>query len=98
MIGARDRSTGYVTAEAIPGTDAWTLQEFVVDHTMPRSRVYTDDHKSYIGIPFEHKTVKHSVGQYVDGTAHTNGIESFWAMFKRGLHGTYHLIMLVRST
>ena len=90
VIGARDRSTGYVTAETISGTDAWTLQEFVVDHTMPKSKVYTDEHKSYVGIPFEHKAVKHSVGQYVDGKAHTNGIESFWAMFKRGLHGTYH--------
>ena len=90
VVGARDRSTGYVTAETVSGTDAQTLQEFVVDHTMPKGKVYTDEHKSYVGIPFEHKAVKHSVGQYVDGMAHTNGIESFWAMFKRGLHGTYH--------
>ena len=34
--------------------------------------------------------VKHSVGEYVDGMAHTNGIESFWALMKRGYHGTYH--------
>ncbi len=37
-----------------------------------------------------HKVVKHSVGEYVDGMAHTNGIESFWAMLKRGYIGTYH--------
>ena len=41
-------------------------------------------------MPFEHETVKHSVGEYVDGMAHTNGIESFWSMLKRGYHGTYH--------
>ena len=34
--------------------------------------------------------MKHSVGQYVEGKAHTNGIESFWALLKRGYYGTYH--------
>ena len=37
-----------------------------------------------------HETVKHSVSEYVNGMAHTNGIESFWALLKRGYHGTYH--------
>ena len=41
-------------------------------------------------MPFEHETVKHSVSEYVNGMAHTNGIESFWALMKRGYHGTYH--------
>ena len=49
--------------------------------------VYTDDHRGYHAEP---ESVKHSVGQYVDGMAHTNGIESFWSMLKRGYHGTYH--------
>ena len=48
------------------------------------------DHKGYQGMPFEHKTVKHSVSEYVNGMAHTNGIESFWALLKRGYHGTFH--------
>ncbi len=39
---------------------------------------------------FDHESVKHSVGEYVDGMAHINGIESFWSMLKRGYHGTYH--------
>jgi hypothetical protein len=40
---------------------------------------------------FDHKTVCHSSGEYVaPGGVHTNGIESFWAIFKRGYHGTYH--------
>ena len=42
------------------------------------------------GLPFDHETVRHSVSEYVNGQAHTNGIESFWAMLKRGYHGTYH--------
>ena len=39
---------------------------------------------------FEHETVKHSISEYVNGMARTNGIESFWALLKRGYHGTYH--------
>ena len=41
-------------------------------------------------LTFEHETVKHSISEYVNGMAHTNGIESFWALLKRGYHGTYH--------
>ena len=52
--------------------------------------VYTDDHRSYQGLHYEHETVKHSVGEYVKDKAHTNGIESFCALLKRGYHGTYH--------
>ena len=43
-------------------------------------------------MPFEHETVKHSISEYVNGMAHTNGIESFWATLKRGYHGTFHHI------
>ena len=38
----------------------------------------------------DHAAVKHGVGQYVDGQAHTNGIENFWSVLKRGYHGIYH--------
>ena len=41
-------------------------------------------------MPFENETVKHSISEYVNGMAHTQGIESFWALLKRGYHGTYH--------
>ena len=54
--------------------------------------IFTDEHKGYNGLSksFGHRTVKHSVGEYVNGMAHTNGIESFWAILKRGYKGTYH--------
>ena len=53
--------------------------------------VYTDEAKAYEGMPHRsHWTVKHSAGEYVKRQASTNGIESFWALMKRGLHGTYH--------
>ena len=72
-------------------TDAKTLQGFVGEHAVKGATVYTDDHGGYQGMPFEHETVKHSISEYVNGMAHTNGIESFWALLKRGCyHGTYH--------
>ena len=71
-------------------TDAKTLQGFVGDRAAKGATVYTDDHGGYHGMPFDHETVKHSISEFVNGMAHTNGIESFWALLKRGYHGTYH--------
>ena len=90
VIGAKDRNTNRVSAAVVNGTDAKTLQGFVCDHAAKGATVYTDDHGGYQGMPFEHETVKHSISEYVNGMAHTNGIESFWALLKRGYHGTYH--------
>ena len=90
VVGAKDRATNRVSAVVVKGTDAKTLQGFVGDHAAEGATIYTDDHKGYQGIPFEHETVRHSISEYVNGMAHTNGIESFWALLKRGYHGTYH--------
>lgn len=61
-----------------------------MDHTEPDATVYTDDARAYRGLARDHQVVKHSAGQYVDGDTHTNGMESHWAMLKRGIMGTYH--------
>ena len=90
VVGTKDRATNTVSATVIQNTDKDTLQGFVADRTAKGATVYTDEHRSYQGLPFEHETIKHSVGEYVKNRAHTNGIESFWAMLKRGYHGTYH--------
>ncbi len=79
VVGMKDRDSNMVTARVVDETDAQTLQGFVGDYAAEGATVYTDDHGGYQGMPFEHKTVKHSVGEYVSGMAHTNGIESFWS-------------------
>ena len=89
VVGMKDRDTGKVTATPIEHTDKETLQGFVEDGIEGGAKVYTDEHPGYSDIP-NHETVKHSAREYVHGQAHTNGIESHWAMLKRGYVGTYH--------
>ena len=92
VVGAKDRATNKVSAKVIDNADTETLHDFVADNTDPDAVVYTDDAAAYNGIPNPHQSVKHSVSEYVKGMAHTNGIESFWAMLKRAHKGTFHKI------
>ncbi len=71
--------------------DKPTLQGFVRENAAMGATLYIDDNPSYRGmVDFEHESVKHSAGEYVREQAHTNGVESFWALLKRGYMGTYH--------
>ena len=92
VVGAKDRDTNKVAAQVVEATDSATLHDFVADNAKPGAVVYTDDAAAYEGIPNPHGTVKHSVNEYVNGMAHTNGIESFWSMLKRAHKGTFHKI------
>ena len=92
VVGAKDRKTNKIKAKVVENTDAKTLQKFAADTAAKGATVFTDDAAAYKGMPFEHKSVRHSVGEYVDGMAHTNGIESFWSMLKRAHKGVYHKI------
>ena len=91
VAGVKDRTTGQVRARVVQNTDSVTLQGFVQHHAAPGTTVYTDEALAYRGMTsFEHQTVNHSVGEYVRHVAHTNGIESFWSMLKRGYIGVFH--------
>ena len=92
VVGMRDRETNQVIAEVVEKTDAETLQGFVLDNALFGTTLYTDEHKAYsgLGYVYDHETVKHSVSEYVNEQAHTNGMESFWAVLKRAYHGVYH--------
>ncbi len=89
VAGVKDRETNEVRVEVVDGRDAATLQGFVSRHVEPEAEKYTDEAAAYQGLP-NHATCQHSVARWVDGQAHTNGLESFWAMLKRGYHGTFH--------
>ena len=91
VAGIKDRATKQVRAKVVQNTDGKTLQGFVKDTAEPKSTLYTDEASAYENIKgFEHEAVTHSRGEYVRGEVHTNGIESFWSMLKRGYVGTYH--------
>lgn len=90
VVGVKDRETNQVSAEVVDSTDAPTLHGVIRRTTDASAMVYTDEARAYIGMPKAHEAVKHSVGEYVKGMAHTNGMESFWALMKRGYTGIYH--------
>nr|VFJ43128.1 MAG: Transposase [Candidatus Kentron sp. DK] len=92
VVGILERG-GKVSARPVADTTAETLQGFIECHSVKNAIIYTDASKSYNGLDtlgFVHDTVNHTAGEYVRGDVHTNGIESFWALLKRGHYGIYH--------
>ncbi len=92
VVGAKDRFDNRVTARVVENTDGATLEGFVRENVDPGTTVFTDEASAYrrIASDYDHEAVNHSAGEYVRGTAHTNGIESFWATLKRAHKGTFH--------
>jgi transposase-like protein len=80
---------GEVRANVVPDRKRGTLHAEVRKNVAPGANVYTDALDAYTGLgEYAHETVDHAT-QYVNGQVHTNGIENFWSLLKRGLHGTY---------
>jgi len=102
VVGVLERG-GEVRAEVVPDRKAGTLMDFINENVAPNSTVYTDSHQGYAPVRwnFEHGMTDHSLGEYVNGAIHTNGIENFWSLLKRSIAGTYlsiapkHLIAYV---
>ena len=92
VVGAKDRETNRVAARPIPSTSAPYTAGFVAEKTRLGATVYTDEAAAYNALDpwFKREAVNHSSSEYVRGQAHTNGMESFWSMLKRGYHGTFH--------
>ena len=94
VIGAVQRK-GNVIARVIEKTSVETLNAFVRHAVSDRvSLISTDEHRGYMRLKhaYPHGVVRHGAGQYVHGAIHTNTIEGFWSIFKRGIVGTFHKV------
>lgn len=95
VVGVVERGGRVV---AITATDASrkTLHGIAKEYILPDSIVYTDEWGGYAGLEkvnrYEHRRVNHSAGVYVVGTTHTQTIEGFWSLVKRGIGGVYHSV------
>lgn len=91
VMGMLDRNMRQVRAMVIPNVKRATLQEKILNNVEGGAHVITDDFPSYkyaLADKFSHDVIDHVEG-YVKGQIHTNGIENFWSLLKRGLRGTY---------
>ena len=94
IIGAVSRG-GKVVAKVIDNVDTETLDKFVRETVSEKvSLLSTDDNSGYryLNRWFNHGVVHHAIGEYVIGAIHTNTIDSFWSMIKRGIVGTFHKV------
>jgi transposase-like protein len=88
--GLIDRELRQVRTHVVPNVKRETLQSAILDNVTPFAKVYTDEAVAYdkLGENFVHKVVNHTQ-EYVRGQVHTQGIDNFWSLLKRGLRGTY---------
>ena len=91
VMGMLDRDSRQVRARVVPNVKRETLQAAILSEIEKGSSVYTDGYSSYDKLAAQdyiHETVNH-LEEYVRGEIHTQGIENFWSLLKRGLTGTY---------
>jgi len=82
---------GKVRSHHVPSVSAKTLRPILDKHIHAETTVYSDEGGARIGTEFKnHGTVNHSIGEYVRGDIHTNTIEGYFSIFKRGIVGVYH--------
>lgn len=92
VIGMREKG-GRTKAGVIADASARSIHQAVHRSIEVGSMLHTDEHGGYVGLEglfFDHERINHSAGEYVRGGVTTNGIESVWAVMKRGLDGVYH--------
>lgn len=91
VLGILERD-GKVYAVPVKDTKAQTILPIMVAKVDAGATVYTDEYRSYSTLHknFNHEFVRHSANEYVSGNVHTNNIENFWSLLKRGLDGIYH--------
>src|SRR6266540_2176106 len=86
---------GRVVAVAVPNVKRATLMPHITSRVLPASVIYTDEYKVYNPLNkkgYFHSRINHTEKVYVSGDVHTNTIEGFWSLVKRGLGGVYHSV------
>ena len=97
VIGVVERK-GRVKAQVAPNVQAETVLPIVKSFVLPETTVFTDEYPIYNevsrmrGMNYEHKRIAHEQKVYVMGDVHTNTIEGFWSLVKRGIGGVYHAV------
>jgi transposase len=94
VFGAVERK-GKVVAVTVPNVDKVTLLPYIRKHVMPASTIYTDEMGAYNPLTqhgYKHQRINHMEKVYVSGDIHTNTIEGFWSLVKRGIGGVYHAV------
>ncbi|MGD0779277.1 MAG: IS1595 family transposase [Dehalococcoidales bacterium] len=94
VLGAVQRN-GKVVAEVVPDVKRHTLVPFMVNKVDRNATLYTDTFPSYDHIArfgIKHLRINHHDKEYVRGNVHTNNIEGFWSLVKRGISGVYHSV------
>lgn len=93
VLGIIERN-GRVVLKYVPSESEKHMVDFVNKYVPVGAKIYTDEHYGYktLGKRFVHNTVNHNIRIYVDGDIHTNTIENFWSVLKRGLYGIYHSV------
>ena len=93
VVGIIERN-GKVTLKHVDSASKKNMVEFIEKHVPKGSTIYTDESLVYNGLgkTYTHDTVKHNLQIYVAGDVHTNTIENFWSILKRGIYGIYHQV------
>lgn len=93
VFGVLQRN-GVVKAQKVKDVKGKTLLSIITRHVEKGAEIMTDQWPAYktLSNKFKHLVIDHSKGQYVNGECHTNTIEGFWALFKRGVVGQYHWV------
>ena len=93
ILGIIERN-GKVALKYVSGETTSNMVDFVKTHVPQDSTIYSDEAAAYKQLKktYKHDNVKHSLNIYVEGQVHTNTIENFWSVLKRGLYGVYHQV------
>jgi transposase-like protein len=88
---------GRVITRVVDDVKEKTLMPIVAERVLPKSVIYTDSYSSYdnvrwMGKNYKHERINHTAGIYVMGHVHTQTIEGFWSLLKRGIEGVYHSV------